>query len=192
MASKKNESKTNNTMTSQTDKMGDFENFEDFEVSEDFVPATGDVVGYWDPEKSAAMGIPLGVKLFDGNIEPSKPAMLILMKATRSFPVKVKNADQEWEYIRANPGDVVGVWYKPGMRGIVNRGGVEVYVKDSGNTQDTGKPNAMKLFDVKAATIGERIPVLEDTRDLSAQAKTPFTRSGVQRSDADDSDLSFQ
>lgn len=179
------------------DKMGDFENFQDFDVDESFAVSTGDVIGYWDPEKSACMCIPRGVKIFDGNIDDRRPAMLLVCEATRNGIViqRRDSKEDDWEHARTKKGDMIGVWYKPGMRGILNRGGVECKILLTDKEIDTGKPNPMPVYEVKAARVGTSIPVLEDSRVESRHAKTPFTTgggskspSGHDNSDADDLD----
>lgn len=152
------------------------DDFEDMELPDDSSLITGDVEGYWDPLKTAIRCKPVSVKLFDGNIDPKKPSILIIAELTLPCIVAYKeNADdEEWSFRKAKPGTMVGVWYKPGMRGIVNKAGVDCYVRLTDKTKDTDKPNPMKIYEVRAGAGGMRIPITEDIRNKSAGITTDF------------------
>lgn len=147
--------------------------FEDFEAPEGATEITGDIVGYWDFTKSAIRCIPRSVKMFDGQLDPKKVSCLILAELTRAIPVQVKNDNEENVYVKAPVGQMVGIWYKPGMRAIVNKCGKEVYIKrDPKKDKITNKKmkdaKPMKGFLVMAAPGGIKIPIIEDARDESA------------------------
>jgi hypothetical protein len=155
--------------------------FEDMELPEGGQEITGDIVGYWDWEKSAIRCIPRSVKMFDGQIEPHKVSILILAELTRPCQTYIK-ADEDNEddgdeegrvYTKTGVGQMVGVWYKPGMRAIVMKGGVDCYIKQEGEKK-TGKPNPMKKFKVVAGPGGFKLPIIEDTREESEDVLTAF------------------
>lgn len=152
------------------------DDFEDMALPDDSSLITGDVEGYWDPEKSAIRCRPISVKLFDGNIDARKPAILIIAELVLpcNIAYKAEADDKEWSYRKAKPGTMVGMWYKPGMRGIACKAGVDCYVKLTEDTKDTGKGNAMKIYEVRAGAGGTRIPISEDVRHKSARATTDF------------------
>ena len=152
------------------------DDFEDMELPDDASLITGDVEGYWDPEVTAIRCRPISVKLFDGNIDSRKPAILIIAELVLPCKIayKAEADDKEWSYRKAKPGTMVGLWYKPGMRGIVCKAGIDCYVKITEETKDTGKGNPMKIYEVRAGAGGTRIPISEDVRHKSARATTDF------------------
>lgn len=188
---------TNQNTDKQVENFDDID-FVDFDVDSSFAVSTGDVVGYWNPEKSACVCIPRGVKIFDGNIDSTRPAYLLVCELTRDGVVieSRETKEEDWVFSRGKKGDMIGVWYKPGMRGILNRAGVECKILLTDKEVDTGKPNKMPVYEVRAPRIGGPIPVLEDTRVDSIRAKTPFTGGvvapiGHNNPDADDLSAAF-
>lgn len=125
----------------------------------------GDIVGFWDPEVCPIQCKPLFVKLFDSNLEPQKPSMLLTVEITKALPARPAK-DEGDELFVAPKGSLIGIWYKPGMRALRDRCGVETWVKQTGE-KDTGKPNPMKLYEVTGNDKGTRVPVAEDLRDKS-------------------------
>lgn len=152
------------------------DDFEDMEIPDDASLITGDVEGYWDPTKTAIRCKPVSVKLFDGNIDKKKPAILIIAELTQPCKIafKAEANDEEWSYRKAKIGTMVGIWYKPGMRGIVHKAGVDCYIRLTDKVKDTGKPNDMKIYEVRAGAGGMRIPIAEDVRHKSAGNTTDF------------------
>jgi hypothetical protein len=154
---------------------------------EGFITQSDDVVGYWNPEEAPIRCIPRTAKLFDGNIEKSKPSILLIVQLTAPCVVNLKKeeGEVEGEKFIAKIGDMVGIWGKPGMRAIRDLCGVEVWMRMSGE-KDTGKPNPMKLFDVKAQGKGTRIVISDDTRKESKGVKTWMDGASMPKSGADD------
>jgi hypothetical protein len=154
---------------------------------EGFVTQSDDVVGYWNPEEAPIRCIPRTAKIFDGNIEKSKPSILLIVQLTAPCIVNLKKeeGESEGEKVIAKVGDMVGIWGKPGMRAIRDLGGVEVWIRLSGE-KDTGKPNPMKLFDVKASAKGSRIVVTDDSRKESKGVKTWMDGASMPKGGADD------
>lgn len=167
------------------------DDFFDIPIPDDLDIVTGDIEGYWDEERSAIRFKPLSVKLFDGNVEAKKPAILVIAELTQPCPVKFRaSKNDDWEERMCKAGEKVGIWWKPGMKPLANKAGVECYIKLNPEEKwiDTGKPNPMKTYDTRAAKGGKRIPVSEDTRDKSAGETTLFTGPLVLREPGDDSD----
>lgn len=156
-------------------KVEEIVSFEDMQIPEGASEITGDIVGYWDFEKSAIRAIPRGVKMFDGQLDSTKVSCLIIAELTQPCPTYVKDEEDDENYIyTVSPvGQMVGIWYKPGMRAIVNKAGVDVYIRQEGE-KDTGKPNPMKKFKVFAGPGGTKIPIIEDTREDSEDVLTVF------------------
>lgn len=130
-----------------------------------------DVAGYWLPDEMDILCVPINVKLFDSSIDKTKVSALI--SVTLKSPTVIENADKEDKVKRiGKEGEIVGIWYKPGMRAIRDCAGVETYISQTGE-KDTGKGNPMKVYTVKAEG-GERLPIVEDTRVHSSNQATPF------------------
>jgi hypothetical protein len=151
------------------------DDFLDFEAPEGASEITGDIVGYWNYNKSAIRCIPRSVKMFDGNLEKHKVSCLILAELTKPCPVFTVEDDKTHTYQVAPTGQMVGIWYKPGMRAVVNKAGVDCYIKRDSkkdkitkNVSHLKKPNPMKGFLVMAGPGGIKIPIIEDTREESA------------------------
>jgi len=168
MTSKKSSTSSDST---PVDEFADLKRMLD-QAPADFAIQSDDVVGYSAFEKAPIRCIPRSVKMFDSNMDKSKPSILIFCQLTAQCVVSLKKEDgaSEGQLMIANKGDMVGVWGKPGMRSIRNLCGVEVWIKHTGE-KDTGKPLPMKTFDVKAAGRGTRLPV-EDNRKDSKNART--------------------
>ncbi|HWO08585.1 MAG TPA: hypothetical protein VNN80_03875 [Polyangiaceae bacterium] len=184
-----------------------------FQAPKGFTAQSSDAVGYWtDDGESAILFVPTGVKLMDSGkkIGPEKP-MIMLVGKLKSAGTPLATKDDEFE---GQVGDTVAVFYKPGMgREIVNAYGVETWIApaydDDGErkTRDVNRPQPMKLYDVKFGkdlqTSGKRIPVIDDLRKESRDAKTPFDDASlapVRRAppkeappadDVDDEDIPF-
>lgn len=134
---------------------------------------TSDVVGYWNSDGECPItGTPEeGVIALDSGIDKSKPSLLTKWKAT--VPTIV--ADQDGVEDVCKVGDLVGVWYKPGMRDIRTLGGVEVTMsRNPAKDKDTGKGNPMKAFEIRAAGMGRLLHITEDRRERSAGVPTIF------------------
>lgn len=137
-----------------------------------------DVVGYWDPEQASAIHfIPFGAKMFDSNLDKRKPSILILARLVDDTKLAMKNEGDESEPVQGTVGQIVGIWYKPGMRSVLSHGGHKVWMTEAGE-KDIGKPSPMKLYDVLSPDEPKpnSLPLLEDTRDKSRGVETPFDK----------------
>lgn len=132
-----------------------------------------DLVGYWDPEHFAMIHvIPREAKLFDSSQDETKPSVLIFCKLVDSAIV-VNKEGQTKTLVEAQPGDMVGIWGKAGMRQkmmvLANR---DCYVSVSG-TKDVGKKEPMTTFSIMAKPARPSpLPLVEDRRDKSRRAET--------------------
>jgi hypothetical protein len=168
-------------MPNQTTDTDNFNNDEFFNtpLPENWGRVSDDVIGYWDPEKSSIRCKPMSVKIFDGQEfegQDVRPSCLILVELTAACLVKVKDENGQWQIKKGNKGDVVGVWYKPGMRAIRRLSGVECHIQENGE-RDTGKGNPMKMYDIRCpdASSGKKLIVSDDTREETAGMYTDFT-----------------
>jgi hypothetical protein len=131
-----------------------------------------DIIGFWDPEKAESIHfVPLEVKLFDSKIEPQKASAIIVGKLVD--PIALLAPGGEDEIVEGAAGDIVGVWYKPGMSAIKKLGGVKVFMFMTGEI-DTGKPNPMKTYDVLSKQKGTELQVTQDSRNKSKHTETTF------------------
>lgn len=138
-------------------------------VPEGYEARSTDIVGFWDPEKSPSLHfIPLEAKLFDSDLDASKPSTLIFGKLVDGCLLKTPKGDEDTE---GEPGDLIGVWFKPGMAALKDLCGVKVFMYPTGE-METGKPNPMKTFDIHSRSKGTRIPVTDDKRDKSKHVTT--------------------
>ena len=136
-----------------------------------------DVVGYWSDGDEPIHFIPRSVKLLDGNIDANKPSMIIVGELVERTILKNKDEDP----FEGQVGQIVGVWYKPGMRDIAMCANLKVWldqdVDDNGvqKTKKMKRGNPMKLYVVTSAP-GKptRIPISEDTRKEARHVATPF------------------
>ncbi len=131
-----------------------------------------DVVGFCDLETQGPIhGIPRGAKLSDSKIEKDKTSMFVIFELIDPVKVSAKDGDQEVE-LQAVKGDMVGVWTKPGMKGIRFLAGCKVWIAFTGE-KNIGKPSPMKLYDVRSPDKGGTlIPIIEDNRERSRAVKT--------------------
>lgn len=132
-----------------------------------------DVSGYWDPESGPIHFIPRSVKMFDSNLEANKPSILIVGELVDKAGINTKDEDGQMLSGQAEAGEVIGVWYKPGMRALVNLCDAKVWMYQSGERK-TGKPNPMKLFSVASSGPNKKFGAIIDEREQSAGASTDF------------------
>lgn len=143
-----------------------------------------DLIGFWNPELGPIHCIPLGAKIFDGNIDNTKPSTLLIVKLVEpcdAITIKGDDEDEDPELVKTAAGDMVGVWGKPGMAAIKTLAGEPCLIRyeldDSGavKTKRMKKKgmNPMKCFEVLSAKNPMKvIPVVEDTRKESAHVQT--------------------
>lgn len=138
-----------------------------------------DVVGYYNHDSNKPIHfIPRYAKTFDSGIDSTKPSVLIFGELIDECELKASGNDDDEESVMGQPGDIVGVWYKPGMRGLRSCAGAKVYMVAAGE-RDVGKGHPMKLFDVTAERgKGTVLTILEDVRARSARADLPFPIRG--------------
>lgn len=144
---------------------------------EGFERRTTDVTGFYDGESTLRV-IPIEVKAFDGNQDDSKPSCLIIAKLAQAANLRSKDNDGNEITVKAKTGDMVGIWYKPGMRDIVDCGGVEVFIRPGGE-KDVGKQQPMKVFEIytRGSQKGTPLLVTTDQRAESRDVNLPFKLS---------------
>src|SRR5882672_8428002 len=82
-----------------------------------------DPVGYWTEDEPIHF-TPRSVKLIDGTRVKERPSMMIVGELVEKTIVSLKDGDP----FEANVGDIVSVWYKPGMKDIAKNGNIKVWL----------------------------------------------------------------
>jgi len=150
-----------------------------FDIPEGFRERSADLVGFFDAEHGTCRFIPTSAKAIDNGADARKVSALIICEYV-SGPV----VDADGEPVAAAEGDLVGLWYKPGMKGIANLRGEETILAYS-HEIDTGKPNPMKVFRVYSRNEGLPMEINEDHRKTSKTAELPFPLARVREQSAD-------
>jgi hypothetical protein len=137
-----------------------------------YAQKTDDVVGFADLEKYGPLhGIPRGAKLSDGGIDPEKPSSFIIFELLEDCEVNAKDGETDI-VVPAKKGEMVGLWTKPGMKGLRSLCGCKVWIAYKGQ-KNIGKPSPMKVYDIRSPDKGgATIPIIEDNRDKSRAEKT--------------------
>lgn len=159
----------------------------------DFQEISNDVEGFWTGEGSIIFK-PQHAHLCDNGADKSKCSTLIVGELVE--PCEDLVLDKE--PIEGEPGMMVGVWYSPGMRPILQCAGVVTRLRRD-PTKDKhldGRPKPMKGFgvDTPKAVRGSELQVAEDYRKQSRGAATPFDepkRTTEAGAAIDDSDVPF-
>jgi hypothetical protein len=154
-----------------------------------------DVIGFYDDELQKELHfVPKEVKLADNSIDEERPSCLIVGKLLGDAKLRA-GKDSEEKTVDGQKGDIIGVWYKPGMKGILMCAGIPVFMFRSGEKQLKNRPQPMKVYTVKTRGEdrgkGRMIPVSEDFRDKSRDEKTPFTKGENKSSEYSDDDIPF-
>lgn len=153
-----------------------------FKAPKGFTVQSTNAIGYWiDDGESDIRFVPKGVRLVDGSAKTDSNKPSILLIGELKSKVRLATKDDE---IDGEPGDVIAVFYKPGMgQDLVHAVGLETWIApsfdDDGARKEisTGKANKMKAYDVAFAgrlDTSRRLPVLGDARKNSRYVKTIF------------------
>lgn len=126
-----------------------------------------DLVGFYTLMTAIHL-IPLNIKLIDSDIDDRKTSVLVTCKLVDACVVK----DSEGNDVEAKPGDLVGVWGRPGLFAMSKYAGSKLFIKPDGE-KDIGKPDMMKMFKVLAepGSVQRQIPVEDDYREKSLRTE---------------------
>lgn len=142
-----------------------------FEGPEGFEDKTSDLAGFWDGELGFPIqGIPMDVNLSDSEIDTTKTSALVRFRLSTPATCLVDGNAAE-----VPAGQFVGVWYKPGMKDILDCAGIEVFMYLRGE-KEIGKPSPMKTYSVKTkkGASGNRLVPVADYRKESRANTTVF------------------
>jgi hypothetical protein len=144
---------------------------------------SSEAVGFWVSGSNPIHFIPKFARAVDNSQDNKKPSVLILGESHGENEVSTSDG----EMITAKLGDLVGVWYKPGMAAIKNMANVPVYMYEEGS-KDTGKQSRMKLYEILSPKTGDELFITGDFRQTSLRADLPFESVG-RRPQADGDDM---
>jgi hypothetical protein len=133
-------------------------------LPEGFKKVDSDIIGFWQSDMGPIFFVPEEATVSDSKLEPQKPSGLIRGTLVQGCEALLNS---DGEQVVGKPGDRVGVWAKPGMRELKALAGAKVFMFADGE-KDTGKPNAMALFEIATADgkLGNPLPI-EDRRKQS-------------------------
>jgi hypothetical protein len=140
-----------------------------YDLPEGYKEKSSDLVGFWNPAKGPLHFIPRFARAFDSKLEAIKHSVIIMGEAVGAHTLT--NADHE--DVACESGDMIGVWYKPGMNAIKDLADVRVFMFPSGQ-KDTGKPNPMVEYSVSHAKDGNPLLITDDFRKKSIHTSLPF------------------
>lgn len=168
-----------------------------------FEDVTSDVVAVYDYRTTTEVFIrPLGYTLSDSK-DKKKPAILIhaeLLKPAVLIPMGDERDDSTEPRTFAT-GSRIGLWYRPGMRGIMQCSGTSTYLAFTGE-KDVGQIQAMKTFKVsrKKSETSAELSCLSDFRKQTRYMPLPWedastvaakAKGGTQPAANDDDDVPF-
>lgn len=145
---------------------------------EGLVKHSGDVLGFHDCETQGELyGIPRAAKASDSQLDTRKPSIFVIFEVLEPTKYTEGSGDEAKEMI-AQPGEMVGLWLKSGMRSIKNLGGLKVLVQYVGEKKLKNRPaahNPMKVFefDIEKGKKGTEILIIEDNRKDSRDEDLP-------------------
>ena len=146
---------------------------DDFQLPDGFTQVNLDIVGFWN-EDCVLQCEPLNVKLFDNKVEAIKSSALITCKLLQ--PIEVRNTDGE--IVKAEAGQLIGVWGRPGLKELKIYAGCHVIVIPDGEIE-IGKPNPMRAFKIAAKSTdeGKVLPITLDKRQKSKSFETVWANN---------------
>lgn len=148
--------------------------------SEDWVDFSSDVKGFWDHEGRIEF-IPTGYKSFPSKKFKNKNTTIIVGKALADVSA-VDDKDQE---ITLHRGDLVGVWYSPGMKEITGLYGTKVRMFRDGE-KDVNQPQPMKVYRIQTPRGTKAVPLPNLTVQAFTPSPTTSTASATQDLPSDD------
>lgn len=141
-----------------------------FDTPQGYEKKTSDLVGFWKQDGGPVHFQPLYAKAFDSGLDERKATVIIVGHAIGD---KNECVDAEQEDVTPKAGELIGVWYKPGMAQIKTLAHAQVFMYMSGE-KDTGKPNPMATFEIAAKGKGGILYLQDDFRKKSLNVSIPF------------------
>lgn len=147
-----------------------------YAMPEGYEKKTSDLAGFWNQDQGPVHFIPRSARAFDNKTDTMKSSILILGEAVSPCPVM--NADND--RFDCKVGEMIGVWYKPGMIALKDLADVKVFMFASGE-KNTGKPNPMTTYEVGTPlkARGTTLYITDDFRKKSLHTSLPFPTKGA-------------
>lgn len=181
----------------------------------------GDIAAYWDPA-SPGKGVgsreaakdpkywtseqhgfrpgsgpilfqPIDCVLSDSKLSTEdnpKTSTLLFGKLLKACVLRSAVEDEGMK--KFEPGTLIGIWTKPGMKPVQSLAGAHVWMRNgielNGQIQyfkDIGKPSPMVQFDIRHKGQGKALPVREDRRDKSLPEELRVKRAAVAQETGD-------
>lgn len=140
---------------------------------EGYETVSTDVAAYWEPKNGPLYWIPQRIRLMDNTQDAGKSSALIIGLLDHEPQTLITNAATKRERVphQFQPGTVVGVWAKAGMRDLLDLAGAKVWMAPAGKREMRGGGrNPMQLFEITRdvnGPKGERLELIEDSRKAS-------------------------
>jgi hypothetical protein len=151
----------------------------DYALPAGFTNQSNDVVGFYDPDVEAVIQFePREAVHADSNIDVNKVSTLIFGMLVA--PCKLVESSKTGNVVDGKKGDLVGVWYKPGMKGLRDLCGVHVIMYPAGE-KEVGKPNPMVEYVTASKSKGTRLPITEDGATRVSRWLRFLTRLRIRR-----------
>jgi hypothetical protein len=147
----------------------DVQAFPQYDLPANYKEKSSDLIGFWNPAKGPVHFVPRFARSFDSNLESNKTSIIIMGQAIDAMVLSNKEHDD----VQCKAGDMIGVWYKPGMNAIKDLADVAVFMFPSGH-QQTGKPNPMVTFKIAHQKDGNPLLITDDFRKKSLHTSLPF------------------
>lgn len=187
---------------------------DDEEAPAGFQQASGDIVAYWDPASPGKgpgkngskdpkfwyseqhgfrrgsgpiLFTPIDVVLSDSNLSTEdNPKTSTLLFGRLEKACKLRSANDEEGIKEFEPGALIGIWTKPGMKPLGRLAGTKVWMRNGQKIneklvmfKDIKKPSPMVLFDIMNEKPGKPLPVREDRRVVSLPQKEKDRRAAL-------------
>ena len=142
----------------------------------EWVDFSSDVKGFWDHE-GVIKFIPTGYKSFPSKKFKGKNTTIIVGKAIAD----VTALDEKDQTITIKPGELIGVWYSPGMKELTSLYGTKVKMYRDGE-KDVNQPQPMKVYRIQTPRGAKAVQL----PNLTVKGFTPTPSSTPTASDAQD------
>lgn len=140
----------------------------------EWVDFSSDVRGFWDHEGEIKF-IPTGYKSFPSRKFKNKTTTIIVGKALADITAE----DEKDQTITIKRGELVGVWYSPGMKELTSLYGTKVKMYRDGE-KDVGQAQPMKVYRIQTPRGVKPSPLPNLTVKGFTPSPTPATASDSQ------------
>jgi hypothetical protein len=137
----------------------------------EWVDFSSDVRGFWDHE-GVIKFVPTGYKSFPSRKFKNKMTTIIVGKAL----APISGEDEKNQGITIGAGDLVGIWYSPGMKELTSLYGSKVKMFRDGE-KDVGQAQPMKVYRIQTQKGVKPAPLPNLTVKGFTPSPTPGTAS---------------